>query len=414
MKKRLLLLLSILITMVASGCWSEDEPKTLAIINSIIYDIKDEGQYRVTAEIMNPAGATGAQQNGASQESPTITIVGEGDSLREALANLSQSIEKSIFGAHNKARFFTEHIARQGMLPFLDFFAREHLTDETPLMIVLKDELPENIYFSVMGLSDMAGDYFDDLSKHQLEQTSKSVFITALDFIKDYYTEGKQPVMGVAELVEQKPKPPSGGQNPQGSQNGQSNQGSGENGDDSSKQLILYEGLAAFKDDKLAGYMDGIEARAYNMITGKFQTSYITIPSGEGQTVLKINGSSADIQTQVEGGQVSVLVNIKVDLDVVETSGGLDVSKIDPLKTIQDGFNRKMQGEAKAAVSKAQHEFQSDIFGFGQYVHSQHPDKWRELKNSWDDHFAKAAVEITVESSVTRSGEIKEPFDMGD
>jgi hypothetical protein len=47
-------------------------------------------------------------------------------------------------------------------------------------------------------------------------------------------------------------------------------------------------------------------------------------------------------------------------------------------------------------------------------VHDQHPEKWREIKDNWDDYFSKAPVSITVESTVDRSGQIKEPFEMED
>ena len=129
---------------------------------------------------------------------------------------------------------------------------------------------------------------------------------------------------------------------------------------------------------------------------------------------MKIDSLKADLKTFLEDDRIIVRVNIKAKLHVVEESGNLDVSKAEPLKTVEARFNELMQSEVEAAIRKAQTEFRSDIFGFGRQVNIQHPDRWPEFKENWDDHFADATVEVTVESSVTRTGQIKEPLALED
>lgn len=403
MKKRLCVILLILMLLTCTGCWDRVEPQKLAEVNSALYDIRDNGQYRVVYEIVNPtsSGGTGGGGGGGNEKSPYTIASGEGDSFREAIGSIMRSTEKNIFGGHNKVRLFTERFAQKEMLSMLEFVARARFMDETSLMIVIKDAVPEDIHFSAVGLSDLMGDYLEDLANEHMRRTSKSVSVTTLDFIKDCYLEGKQPVMGVAELAE-------GGNKSSG------NTVSGGGGDDDAPQIILYEGLAAFKDNRLVGYMNGIEARAYNIVVNTVDASYISVHSGDRQTVMKIDSSKADLKTFLEDDRIIVRVNIKAKLHVVEESGNLDVSKAEPLKTVEARFNELMQSEVEAAIRKAQTEFRSDIFGFGRQVNIQHPDRWPEFKENWDDHFADATVEVTVESSVTRTGQIKEPLALED
>ena len=403
MKKRLCVILLILMLLTCTGCWDRVEPQKLAEVNSALYDIRDNGQYRVVYEIVNPtsSGGTGGGGGGGNEKSPYTIASGEGDSFREAIGSIMRSTEKNIFGGHNKVRLFTERFAQKEMLSMLEFVARARFMDETSLMIVIKDAVPEDIHFSAVGLSDLMGDYLEDLANEHMRRTSKSVSVTTLDFIKDCYLEGKQPVMGVAELAE-------GGNKSSG------NTVSGGGGDDDAPQIILYEGLAAFKDNRLVGYMNGIEARAYNIVVNTVNASHISVPSGDRQTVMKIDSSKADLKTFLEDDRIIVRVNIKAKLHVVEESGNLDVSKAEPLKTVEARFNELMQSEVEAAIRKAQTEFRSDIFGFGRQVNIQHPDRWPEFKENWDDHFADATVEVTVESSVTRTGQIKEPLALED
>jgi spore germination protein KC len=406
-KKLICVLLCIMMIMTLSGCWSKKEPKTLAIVNSIIYDISDDGTYHTTAEIMNPSAAGGAKEGSGNGKSPAIIVVSEGMSAPEAVRNLSESSERRIFGGHNNVRFFSERLAKKDIVSIIDYLLRDNLTDETPLMVVIKGEDPEQIYSCTVGLSDMVGDYIDSLSKSQPKATSKSVFVTTLDFIKDYYNDGKQPVAGVAELAECETKPSgnteTGSQNPQGSQ---SNSGK--------TYKIKYDGLAAFKNNKLVGYMDGVEARAYNFVTNNIKTAFVSIPSGEDVTVVMIRTSKSNIKTTVENGQATIDVRIKIGIDVIQENGLIDVSKIEPLKIVEENFDKQMGKEIATSIKKAQQEFQSDIFGFGSVIHIQHPETWKEIKRSWDDYFSKASIYVTVESSADRSGNIKEPFKMED
>jgi hypothetical protein len=44
------------------------------------------------------------------------------------------------------------------------------------------------------------------------------------------------------------------------------------------KQYVLqYKGLAAFRDGKLQGFLDGFGARMYNMLTGKYKSAVVNL-----------------------------------------------------------------------------------------------------------------------------------------
>ncbi|MFA5675752.1 MAG: Ger(x)C family spore germination protein [Christensenellales bacterium] len=406
LKKALCALLCAAALSCAAGCWNKQEPQDLAIIHSMIYDVDEDGQFILTVEIMNPSDTSGGTDGGGGT-TESLIAVGKGESVREAVSNVSKSVEKFVFAGHNKARIFTERFAESEIPNLLDFLCRDHLTDEMPIMIVIKGKTPEEVHFCSSGFSDMIGDYFKDLSKIQREHTSKAVFVTTLDFIKDYLIDGKQPVTGVAELKSQDTPQKSEGQQGGGEQQKGDKQQGGE------KKLVLYEGLAAFKDGKLAGFLNGEETRAYNILINDLGNAYITIPSGDGLTVFKIEDSRADITASVNGGDISFYVNIQMILNIREESGGIDISKDQWLKIIEQRFNEKMQEEIKLAIQKVQREFASDIFGFGRHLHLQLPEKWREFKNNWDDYFAKAVFYVTVDSTVNRTGQIKGPFKAG-
>ncbi len=397
MKKGLYIILITMLSLSLSGCWSRQEPKTLALINSVIYDFIDTGGYQVTVEVINPSSQDGGKESGKSS---SIIVINKGPSLPEAIRNVSESLDRTIFGGHNKVRFFTEKFAKRDITSIMDYLLRDRLTDENPLMVIIKHDDPGQIYSSMLGLSETVGDYVDGLSETQPSTTSKAVFVKTLDFIKDYYEKGKQPVAGVVELVESSPQP---------SDNAGADARNSEGGSDK-KYKAVYTGLAAFKDTKLVGYMDESETRAYNFITNNIERAIISLVSGKSETVAIVQDSKAEIKTEIENGQITINVHVKNHMAIIQASGAVDISKIEPLKTVEADFNQQIAKEINAAIQKAQHEFQSDIFGFGVFVHRNHPEEWKEIKENWDDYFAKAVINVSVESIANRSGAIKQPF----
>ncbi|GEM_PF-572972 len=425
-KKSIFILLCASAALLFSGCWSRKEPKQLSMVNSALYDIDDDGNAQLVVEIMDPTPAEGGGQSsgggGGGPKLSSLTILCKGKTAAEAIRDESKSIDRVLFGGLNKARFFSEKLSKSGIEPLMDYLSRDHLTDERPLVIVVQDEDPKRIYTCSPGLSDMIGDYMESLSHTQHQSTNESVFVTGLEFKKDYYDDGKQPVMGLVKIIDDESLPSdggAGGATGSGSGGGsQSAQGGSQQGGQSQsaekKQYLRYEGLAAFKDDKLVGYMNGVEARTYNILTNEFSSSVFSIPSGNVYNAVRVNKAKTKVETSVNASQAEINIKVQAVLSLIQVGNDMiDISQEDGLKVIEQEFDRQLKVEIESTVRKTQLEFQSDIFGFGNYVHIQHPKEWKELKESWDDSFSDAKVNITVESSVVREGEIKNPFALG-
>jgi spore germination protein KC len=403
MKKTLCVALIIMLMLLLTGCWSRQEPKTLALVNSVIYDLGIDETYKVTIEVINPS-AQGGPQGNSSGKSPNITAMGMGVSIPETIRSLSESLDRAIFGGHNKVRFFSEQFAQNDITLAMDYVLRDPLTDENPLMVVIRNEEPNRIYTCLLGLSDTVGDYLEGISETQPNTMSQAVFINTLDFVKAYYDEGRQPVTGVVELVECESKP---------SKNTVT-ETDGSQGDEDVEYKIVYKGLAAFKDKKLVGYMDAVETRAYNIVVNNAKKAVVSIVWEESETVVLTQNPKAEIKTELNDGRATVNIEIKAKLSVLQENGMHDISDPEALKVIEAAFNEQLAGEISAAVQRAQLEFKSDIFGFGQALHRQNPGQWREIKDDWDYHFSKAEVNVSVKSEIDRSGEIKHPFGLGD
>jgi len=398
------------------------------MVNSVLYDLTEDGKAKLTLEIMNPA-APGGQP---------IIYEAKGATFAEAVRQEMDSVDKNLFAGFNRARLFSEKLAKSGLNPLIDFVYRNSLTDETPLMILVKDEDPQRFYLCETGLSDMMGNYLESLSKTQQMTTCESVFITTLEFEQLYYQQGIQPVMGLVQIIEQNDYSTSSGSGSssgsQPSAYGTSTQGksseasSGSEKDGASqpqdsqknassaqsggvKYYVFYEGLAAFKEDKLVGYMNGEEARAYNILRNQFTTSVLPFPYGKGYITCLMQNAKTKIDTKLNGLAPEITVTVKTHMSISQIDDqSINIMEKEVLKKVEQKANATLQDQLLGSIQKAQQQFESDIFGFGIYMHSQHPQEWKEIKYKWDNLFVKAKINVKVETTILTEGSAKQPM----
>ena len=54
-------------------------------------------------------------------------------------------------------------------------------------------------------------------------------------------------------------------------------------------------------------------------------------------------------------------------------------------------------------INKVQHEFDTDIFGFGQIIYEDLPDIWKQYKDNWDTGFKELTFEVSCEIKIRNS-----------
>ncbi len=85
----------------------------------------------------------------------------------------------------------------------------------------------------------------------------------------------------------------------------------------------------------------------------------------------------------------------------------MDKTNLDKLHSLAD---EKMIDSCKKTLDKAQREFKTDIFGFGESIHRAYPKLWNELKDNWDTEFTQLQVSFTADTSIRDFGENLKPI----
>ncbi len=387
-----ILLLVVLLVPLLSGCWDRKEVHHIAFLTSILYDLNENNEQRVVFEVLKPLGLTSEE----CSESPTIIFVAEGASIPEVLRNSNKSIERELFAGNNQVRFFSEKYAQNDLTDILDFFIRDLLADERPHMIVIKGDDPDMIYHTTLALSTEIGGYIEGLIENETKNTGRAVQVTTMCFMNYSYSEGRQGVTSVVEIVE----------------NEMGHFGTTTTSDSEDKKyMISCEGLAVFKDNILVGYLDGDGARAYNIINKKFKESYEYVEVDEAKISLRFDKIKTKIDVTLVDDIPIINIDIKTNISLLQVGSTIDIYDEEDINAIQDALGDKIEGQIIEAINKTQSEYASDIFGFGSILHKNHPKDWKRIKKSWDDsYYPSAQIKVEMKTRLFLAGEVEEPF----
>ena len=88
----------------------------------------------------------------------------------------------------------------------------------------------------------------------------------------------------------------------------------------------------------------------------------------------------------------------------------MDLTKPETITELEKIANKRVEELAKFAIDKAQKDFQSDIFGFGDVIYRKHPKEWKKLKKNWDETFASMPIHVNADFRIRRLGTVGNSF----
>jgi len=246
-KRWFLVLMLILIQLFTTGCWNRRELDKIGLVIGIGIDRGEDQQIEFTVQIINPTTIKRASEGGSGQNKPSIILSSSGSTIFEAVRNLTEKSGRRLNYSHNMVIVLGANLARDGVLPILDFFVRDHemrfktwivVTGGKAADIIQAEPSMENI--SAKNLNLLLKDY---------GIVSQSVAVNMLDIINEITDESLQAVVGRVELENIQEK----------------------------KGLIL-NGAGVFRQDKLIGWLDPMKTRGYLWVRDKVKSAIITVP----------------------------------------------------------------------------------------------------------------------------------------
>lgn len=380
-KKTFIIIIIFLMFPLLTGCWNRKELGELGVVGAAAIDAENNN-IKLTIELIQPKNmldSSGSKERASYFQS-------EGETIFDAVRNATLKTDKKLYWPHASAYFFNEEVAKTGMATYLDFFNRDH-ESKRYVNIAIAKGAPAYDLIGIAGTkSDIPSMYVESLFKNS-KSNGKAVSIKLMDFLKTYYEEGIQPVVGVLQVVhrnESNIKAPLG-----------------ENGE----YMLSNEGCAVFNQDKMVGFLNGVETRGYNFVLGKIESAIIISPSpdGIGKNSVEVIKSSSEIDTKVRNEKIYATVSIKINGMLGEESGKEDIANLEAIKKIEESTSNAVKIEVLEAIKKVQF-YKSDVFGFGSNMHRNNPNDWDKFKQNWQEVFSTLNVDVIVKTNVQRFG----------
>lgn len=383
MRKRIAaLLLLVMLTSLLEGCWNRTELNELAIVLGAGVNLTTSGQIQLTLHIAIPQAFAGGK-GGGGKEPASWVVSGEGKTIAEAEGYLAKQIPRKIYWGHCAILVIGEQMARTGISQVTDFFLREGQTRENILIMVTKGEAKDFMETSAV-----------------LAHTS----VQAIKFLSGKNSDYSVPLWEFAEMLESK------GVEPIASWVDIKQTGSTPGSDKGKSPVdnqVVVSGIGVFKGDKLIGWLNAYETSALLWLKGETMKGTVIVPSPaepDKMISIQIRQGNTEVVPEYDGENLRFEVNIKVEGDVLDEQSHEDLTKTDKIKALEGEMVAEVKKRTSVVLEKVQQEYGVDIFGFGNAFHRSYKTDWRELKDRWDEEFARAEVKIAVEAHVRDIG----------
>lgn len=373
MKMGLKLTAIILAAFMLTSCTGrEDASGRLLYIQALGIDGSDDGEISCTTQIFDPVlGAATIQE-----QSDAITKVVEtsGDSITQAVFNISEQIGKKPYYTQNKVIVIGEDLAKSGIEQYMDYFDRDWETRLTMPVVIGSPNAGEIVSASLGGvinpaqelaLSAQSGNINGNIPKCTLLDVKKAL-------VNDY--EGFcLPVVSIE-------------------------------GEDKESRTKI-EKIAVFDGDKPCGYITPEQARGVMYINSEIGSCLEVVDVKDlGKVSLEITSAKSDMKSSVEEGKIVCRVKVKCDAAITEISfDGKDTNVSNRLDMIETALERHIISAMQEASSLAL-GVGCDIFSINRELRK---DKtvWSAISEDWGNNLKNAEMFFEVDVNLNRIGE---------
>jgi len=374
------LALLMIASIIMVSCWDIEEIEDLALISNIAFDVGEFKEYKMTVQILLPEALGGAgKSDGGSGESPVFVINAEGQTAFEANRKLREYLPKRPFYGNTMSAIIGEDLARQGVMPVLNILETDHEFRRSTQLFLATGQGGKVLEAKIRVMAN-PGDIPMGFVQ-TLPGISTTVTQNAGDFISQAVGNTMEPVMPVIRVIEADPEI---GENPE----------------------VRVAGTAAFKKDKLVGFLDEKESGGLLWVLGRVDgvISFQAAKTNESVTI-ELTRSSSSIEALIdESGNLSVNINIRTEGNLADQTGFADLADPKIRRSIERRLAETIRQEIKSTLNKAQKELKTDVFGFGEVFFRTYPRLWSDtLEPQWDDIYPYIPVNIYVEAHVRRT-----------
>ena len=384
MKKLILIITTLIISVTLTGCGGYEELNNLSIVTAVAFD-KTDDEYELSFLIANsPKAQTSAKEG----EAKTTVYTGKGKTIAEASKDIEQIVPKKVYLGHINVVVISEDIAKDGFLKIADWLLRNPQTRKKFYLLQAKDEKAKNILKIVSPLESFPSQSIATLIESNSETKSIATSITYSNFISQILEKGYDPVLPSITI------------------NGSVKEGSNEKNLETTEpeSYLMLGPLAIYKGDKLKGFSTEEESWAINVLKGdskeinynvKYQNENISIETSSLKSTIKIIDEK-NIEITISGVG-----------DIYNINNKIDIQDYKEINKIEKDWSSSLKKDLTKVIKKVQSKWQADIFGFGNLIYKNNPKIWEKLEKNWNSkYFPNLNIKVKTDLKIDATGSL--------
>lgn len=385
------LFMCILLMVFITGCWNSRELNEISVVMAMGIDTVDN-QYEISLQVVDPSQMS---RNRPMDRSPTIIFSKRADTLFEAIRKFTTESSRKMYMSHMKFVIFDENTAKKGIKEPLDFLFRDHeVRPDFYLAVVRGNSAKDAVTYVTPTEILPAMDMYKAL-KISEKAWAPTAAVNVKDLLKQFTKDGIEPVLTGIRLnhlekgltIDNVKKSPE-------------------------HANYLFTGIGVFQDDRLIGWMNESESKAFTYISNSVSSTVTSIdcPYSKEKFAVEVISSKVKVRPEIIGDEPHISLVVVTEANIGESACNMNLKDNRIFNDFQEAARENQEQILKKGVSNAQ-QLGSDIFGFGEAFHRKFPREWRKWKGDWSQKFQKLDVDIHIHYRLNRVGKIISPFD---
>lgn len=373
MLKRAIVVFNVLVNIfLLTGCWNYVEIDEQINVSGFAIDVGENGKkYHFSAEIIMAS----LEEKGPLNSNVIET---DADTVFEAIRNLLTLTSKRLYFGHCKTMVIGEGVAKHGIKEILDLPVRNHELRTTIDIVISKGCKAKEILLTEAVVTTIIAYRINDILKNSKAAVGESPFFKTYLVYNNVQAEGVATVIPALEI---------------------------RNIED--KKVAKLLGVGVFKEDKLVGFLDEIQTKQLSFINNKIKSGLLTTESLNDKNKsmsYEIYKSKTKTKISFDNNEITVNINVKTYVNIGEAETKADYSDPKEVDKARENLQRNMEKDLNNLIKVAQKDFECDIFGIGNKINKNYPNKWHKYKENWEETFQKIKFNVKSEVRIKGSG----------
>jgi len=409
-RKAVFLFFILLLSLFFTGCYDQREIDDLAYPLAMGLDLGETEVLRLTLQLAAPlkiSGGGGESGGEGKQGETTEVITIDTPSLYSGLNLINNVVSKEINMSHANVLVISKRLAESGILKYMRAINRGREFRPDIFVVVTNGSAHEYLKNVMPLLESNPAKYYDLLLGKDFSLYYPTVEIN--EFYNKIVCDFVEPVavfsdIGKYESVEELPK----SANEEGNSNleFEANLKAGDIPMIVGKKENQVMGMAVFKNGKMVGIANGVDATSYKMLTGDFNYSFWTIPDPQADNLFVMMNvterSKPKVKVDIKGDNVFIKISLDYEGDIVSIQSGLDYES--NLDILEKATVNHVKENIMKFLKKTTDEYDSDICGFGRYVKGEFLtwDQWESF--NWPEKYKNTTFDVELDFNIRRTG----------